>query len=238
MFKDDPAQTETTTSVMPELLPAGWPNSVEGRSRAYTKGELILIEGDAPNGLHIIRSGEVKVYSTLADGKPVAVDLRGPGRFLGLGALVLDAPNDSTAEALCPVETSYMPPQEAKEMLEQNSAARWVVLQELARNHRYALAVACSFAQTAPALTRLARLILGWTGEDVARVGALDLENRFTHQQIADMLGTTRETVTRGLSELRARGIVTMRYTRLVIHDVRRLRAVAKIAQEGCDGAH
>jgi CRP-like cAMP-binding protein len=101
--------------------------------------------------------------------------------------------------------------------------AREVTLQ-LSRNCLAARQLIGALANADPVFVRLARLFLAWS--DNGNGGFQRIRNTFTHQQIGEMIGTSRETVTRAVKEMRERDLVTLKGPELVIHDRDRLQLI------------
>jgi CRP-like cAMP-binding protein len=73
---------------------------------------------------------------------------------------------------------------------------------------------------------KLAKLFLDWSGNGNGVEGSVSLKNFFTHEEMAEMIGASRETVTRALKHCRENDLITLKGSDLVIHDRRRLKAV------------
>ena len=82
----------------------------------------------------------------------------------------------------------------------------------------------CSLSHSDSVLVKLAKLFLSWSANDQGNNGSIQLKNLFTHEEIGEMIGTTRETVTRVLREMRERELVTLKGSELIIHNHERLR--------------
>jgi CRP-like cAMP-binding protein len=85
----------------------------------------------------------------------------------------------------------------------------------------------CSFGLSDSVIVKLSKLFLSWGPNTHGLDGSLRLKNSFTHADLAGMIGSTRETVTRALREMRERGLVTLKGSDLVIHEPFDLRRAA-----------
>ena len=83
----------------------------------------------------------------------------------------------------------------------------------------------CSLGLSDSVTDKLAKLFLGWTGNGTGLHGRVSVLNFFTHEEMAEMIGASRETVTRALKYFRENDLITLKGSKLVIHDRDRLQA-------------
>jgi CRP/FNR family cyclic AMP-dependent transcriptional regulator len=203
-----------------------------GVLRELQKGELLFVEGDADRGIFLIRTGRVKLSTSLPDGRLVIVYIAEAGSILGLSAVFGRCEHEVTAEAIEPTRAEFITGDTVRSLLRSDAAFAFRAADEMARRYRSAHSLACTLAKSDPILVKLARLVTDWLSE--RGNGKSQIDNVFTHQQIAEMLGTTRETVTRSFKHLRECGILTLKGHLLVVHDMHKLRLLA----DDCDVSH
>ncbi|MDP9497023.1 MAG: Crp/Fnr family transcriptional regulator [Actinomycetota bacterium] len=179
------------------------------------------------NVLFIVKAGQVRLYRTSPEGRRLTVAVLGPGSLFGEMDLIGQRMGEGFAEATEPTVLCLMSEQDVRSMLlaDPRISARIItglgqrlaeVEQRLADSvlktapQRLA-AVLCRLATTAPAPTGL--------------FGRRPREVRLTHEQLADLVGTTRETTTKLLGELRDAGVVQLRRGGIVVLDDAELRA-------------
>lgn len=196
-----------------------------GISYSYKKGDLLFVEGDDERGAFVVTNGCVKLSTTLSDGRPVIVYIAGSGSILGLNAVIGRCEHEVTAEAIAATNVSFMRSEQVRALLHRDPEFARRAADEMAKRYRAAHSIVCMLARSEPILVKLARLVSDWLSD--AETERTQIENTFTHQQIAEMLGTTRETVTRAFRHLRECEILTLKRNSLEVHDVRRLRLLA-----------
>jgi CRP/FNR family transcriptional regulator len=113
--------------------------------------------------------------------------------------------------------------------LRQNPEAGLSAARQLAKSCHRAQRMICSFGLSDSVIVKLAKLFLSWSTNTHGIDGSLRLKSSFTHEDMAGMVGSTRETVTRALREMRERGLVTLKGSDLVIHRPDELRRTAGV---------
>jgi len=217
--------------------------------KTFDKGSVIFIEGDRPRGVYNVRQGRVKLTTSTPEGRVLILGVAGPGDTLGLSAVVSRSDYEATAEAIEPVVAQFIPGEVYLSRLRRSADFALEAAAELSRRYRDAHAAMRVLASADPVLIRLARLFLNWAS-DVASGNnngnghknghsPLQIHNNFTHQQIAEMIGSSRETVTRVLREMRERDLVTLKGADLCIHSPAKLTLVAAGGMDQfCDARH
>lgn len=174
--------------------------------RRYPRGTVIVAEGDSNQSLYVIVSGKVKVYLTDADGREIILRFQGPGEYFGELALLDDAPRSATVIGVEPTELLVLPKAGFERCLTEHPSTAISTIRALTRRVRTlteevrALALLDVYGRLSRVLTQLA--------ED--QDGTLVVTQRLTHQEIASMVGASREMVTRILKELTVGGYVTV----------------------------
>ena len=229
MFKETSTPT-VTSEPEPPLGTEPFIAGLGGVFRNLRRGEVLFVEGGTDRGVFLIRSGRVKLSTSLPDGKLVTVHVAGAGSIIGLNAVIARCEHEVTAEAIEATSADFIRSDEVRRLFEHDAAFAVRVAKEMARRYRSAHALLCSLAKSDPVQIKLAGLIAGWLGE----TGGTYIENAFTHQQIAEMLGSTRETITRAFGRLRESGILTLKGHLIEVHDIARLHAITM----RCDMPH
>jgi CRP/FNR family cyclic AMP-dependent transcriptional regulator len=217
--------------------------------KRFEKGDVIFIEGDRPRGVYNLRQGRVKLTTSTPDGRVLILGVALPGDTLGLSAVVSRSDYEATAEAIEPIIVQFIAGDVFLSRLRRNADFALEAALELSRRYREAHAAMGSLASTDPVLIRLARLFMKWAFElrDIGNGDGhrkhghnpIQLRNSFTHQQIAEMIGSSRETVTRVLREMRERDLVTLKGADLRIHSPAKLAMVAAGEMDQfCDARH
>ena len=202
-----------------------------GVARQFAPGALLFLEGDECSGVFVLRCGRVKLSVSHPGGRSVFVDIAEPGDIVGLASVIDGSAYEATAEALDDCDAEFVARGELLRGFTDESGLGMHALRQLSRSYLNLRDTLVALSAADPVIVRLARLFVSWVPNGNG-YHPVKLDNRFTHQQIAEMIGTTRETVTRSLSELRTRGLATLKSGELLIKDAERLRLLAE------NGAH
>ncbi len=188
-----------------------------GTVRHHEKGQFIFRSGDPGKNVYFLRDGRVKIYQTSALGREVILWFCFPGEIFGLtevvdgGGRVVNAQTCERAEVLCIARTQF------KAYLETHCAASFVIMQALSCRMRVLGDMLVNLIDD-DVNSRITKLMLRLSACHGTRAGnEVHLNIRMTHQEIADMVGTTRQTVTKVLSELKHLGLLSIENHRIRI---------------------
>jgi CRP/FNR family transcriptional regulator/CRP/FNR family cyclic AMP-dependent transcriptional regulator len=211
--------------------PEGLRTVVTGlRRRRFRRNEVIFHQGDTGDSLHIVASGAVKIILPSAEGDEAIIATLWPGDFFGELSLLDGAPRSATATAIEPSETFVLPRTDFRELVEKDPVLRDALLTGLTRelrrltSHVEELHFLDLAGRLAKRLARQARESL--VAADSA--GELSLDWPFTQSDLASMIGGTRQSVNRLLSDLVDDGLVRIDRDQLVIVDLERLERRAE----------
>jgi CRP/FNR family transcriptional regulator len=211
--------------------PSTAPRDSNGRAvrrdiRRTAPGSILFLEGDECQGVLIVRKGRVKLSVEHSAGRALTVAIVGAGDMIGIAACFGGKAHETTAEALETCEAEYITRGEFLNRIENDQEFALETIRQLSADNLGICQTLTSLSGTDPVIVRLARLFAGWAPERNGHK-SLCLKNRFTHQQMAEMIGTTRETITRSLTEMRNSEVATLRNGELLIHDHERLLLLA-----------
>ncbi len=177
----------------------------------------LFSEGDAVRNVFVLCSGQVKLSTTSRDGRTMILKIAVPGDLLGLNAALADSPHEVTAETIEPCVIKTIRREQFVELLQEHAPASIRAAQSLSLEYGTVFRDARRLALSTTAGGRLAQLLLEWARS--ARCG--DAEMKFTmaltHEEIANMAGTSRETVTRLLSQFRRQHWIRVHGSRVTI---------------------
>ncbi len=184
---------------------------------AYPEGAVLFVEGQAPRGVYVICTGRVKLTTTSRDGKTLILRIAEAGEVLGLHATVSGRPYELTAETLQPCQLDFIRRDDFLRFLQNHADACLNAAQHLSRNCQSAYEMIRSLGLSHSVSEKLARLLLEWaTDGDITKEG-IRIKVSLTHEEIAQLIGTSRETVTRVLSEFREKKYAQLRGSTLLI---------------------
>lgn len=179
----------------------------------YGRGKVLFAEGEPVRGVYILRTGRAAVSISSSEGRVVTLRLAQAGDVLGLNSVLRGSAYDTTVKTLEPCRADFIPRADLTELMATSPAGTQAISNllshELAQfTERMRLLL---LSQTVSA--RLARLLLEWSG----RAGRID--RVFTHEEIARIICSSRETVTRLLADMSRRKIVGISADSIIVRD-------------------
>ena len=193
---------------------------------AYPRGATLFVEGQSPRGVFILCSGRVKLSTSSADGKTLILRISEPGEVLGLPATVTGRPYELTADVIEPAQANFIPRQELLLFLREHGDAALRVAQQLGETYHSAVAEMRTIGLSHSAAEKLARFLLDLSAEHDEGKGEVRLVLTFTHEEIAQMIGASRETVTRLFSDFKKRQFLQIKGSTLIITNKAGLESV------------
>ena len=183
--------------------------------RSAPRGSAIMRAGDATDSLYIIVSGRLKVMMGEADGKEVILSILGPGEFFGEMGLIDDLPRSASVLAIEPCELLAVTKRAFKKALVEHLDVAMAVMRVLTRRLREADRKIGSLAML-DVYGRVARLLLVMS-EDVN--GEKVVTKRLPKQDIAKMIGASREMVSLVMKDLQLSGYIEVRGSTIVLRE-------------------
>jgi CRP/FNR family transcriptional regulator len=211
-------------------------NKVNNR---YKRGQVIFFEGNNPMGLFCISQGTIKVYRTNAEGKEQILRFAGPGDFLGYRALIADEPYSASAETLEEATICYIP----KDVFFQTMANEPEMSRQMLKTLCHELGIANERIQHMAQKSvreRLAEtlLILQETYQKSRRIAtatvgaaeqATNLCLQLPREDIANLTGSSTETIIRLLTEFKDEGLIAFEGKQIRLLNVARVQRVARL---------
>lgn len=188
---------------------------------------FVFQAGSPGSSIHILVRGRVKIYGLSSLGKAVILWFCFPGEIFGLAEMPRGGRREVYAQACGECEVASVPQQEFKEFLVQHPSTAMLVIELLACRLRTLGDMLINLTAD-DVTTRLVKLLLrlaaryGRPGDDHLR-----LDIALTHQEISDMIGATRQTVTAALNDLKRRGILEIQNHRICIPNREALERLA-----------
>lgn len=184
---------------------------------AYPKGALLFVEGEQPRGVYILCSGRAKLTTTSTEGRTLIVKIANHGEILGASAAILGKPYEVSAEMLEPSQVSFIRREDFLRFLNAYSEACMHTAQQLSEKYEAAQREIRSLGLAHTTSEKLAKLLLGWSDEGEETPQGTRMQVLLTHEEIAQMIGTTRETVTRLLSEFKRKKLISVKGSSLFL---------------------
>jgi len=196
-------------------------------TNVYPEGAVLYAEGQPPRGVFVLCRGAVKLSISSGDGKTLITRIAQHGECLGLSSVLTGNAYKSSAETIEPSQVNFIKREDFVRFIQEHTAAcasssRQLSIQcEADADHIRALGLSHSAAE------KLAHLLLSWATENGKQVdNGTRLQLLMTHEDISQLIGTSRETVTRLLKEFREKNIVSIKGSSLTISNTAALEAL------------
>jgi CRP/FNR family transcriptional regulator, cyclic AMP receptor protein len=194
------------------------------REKFYPKGSVILFENDPGDSLFVVRSGRVKVVLIGEDGREVILGVLGVSEHFGELSLIDDRPRSAHVIAMEDSHLLVLRREDFRARVEASPKVAWALLAELSRRLRRADdKIGGLVLLDVPG--RIARLLLDLADES----GGQAIEKSLTHQTIAQMIGASRETVSRAMKDFQDAGWITVERRRIALADRAALEQRAQV---------
>jgi CRP/FNR family transcriptional regulator, cyclic AMP receptor protein len=183
--------------------------------KRFPKHSVIINEGDTADSLYIIEEGTIKVFLTDEQGKEVLLRTQDPGEYFGELALLDDAPRSASVMTLEPAKFAIISRDAFMACLSKNPSICANLIRDLASRVRSLTENVRSLALL-DVYGRIARSLLDLA---VEKEGKLVVEQRLTHQEIANRVGASREMVSRIMKDLTKGGYIKMEGKQIVVNE-------------------
>jgi CRP/FNR family transcriptional regulator len=192
----------------------------------YPRGALLFVEGQPARGVYVLCAGRVKLSTTSRDARVIITRIVRAGEILGLCAALSGAPYEVTAETLEPCQVNFVRRADFLRLLATHSEASLRAAEQLGRNYSASLEQVRMLGLSHSAAAKLARFLLE-IGEAVGTGTADRLKLALTHEEIGQLIGASRETVTRLFSEFKHENLIQVRGTTLLLNNRPALETLA-----------
>jgi CRP/FNR family cyclic AMP-dependent transcriptional regulator len=183
----------------------------------YPKSAVLFIEGQQPRGVFVLCTGKVKLSTSSSEGKTVITKISDAGDVLGLNAIISNHPYEVTAEMIEPGQANFIPRDDLLRFLREHGEVAVRVAEQLSRNYYTAFEEVRMLGLTSSPGEKFAKLLLSWYPEKEQVNGQAQITLTLTHEEIAEMIGTTRETVSRLFSEFKKKRLLEAKGSTLIL---------------------
>ena len=183
----------------------------------YPKGAVLFVEQETPRGVFILCRGRIKLSMTSSEGKTVILRVVLPGEVLGLHAVVSGHAYQATAETMEPCQVNFIRREDFLRFVNQHTEASIHAAQQLSGSYQAACEQIRSLGLTHSASEKLARFLLDSSTSGQETKQGVRVRLTMTHEEIGQVIGASRETVTRTLGEFRHRQLVAVKGSLLLI---------------------
>ena len=193
----------------------------------YEKGAFLFVEGQPSRGVFILCSGRVKLFTSSTDGKTFILRFAEAGEILGLAGTLSGHPCEAWAEAIEPTAASFVEQERFVGAVQNNHELAVHVATQLGESYCSAIAEVRVMGLSRTASEKLAIFLLDWRESNRPFEEQAGSRFSMTHEEIGQVVGISRETVSRLLSRFRKKGLIQWRNCNLVLSDRAALETLA-----------
>jgi CRP/FNR family transcriptional regulator len=199
------------------------------RRKLYPKGSVLLVEGHTARGVYVLCAGRAKLSITSTEGKTLIVQIARPGDLLGIHATLAGNTYQATAETLAPCRVDFISRKDLLVLLDRQKSSGVGLAIAISKDFTEFIEHARGLLLSVSAAKKVARLLLRLGDEFGEHTSTgIRLQTLLTHEEIAQMIGASRETVTRSLNMLKRMHVIRAKNGDLMI---RNRAALASMAQ-------
>src|SRR6266567_6471952 len=185
----------------------------------YPKSTTLFIEGQQPRGVFVLCAGKAKLFTSSSEGKTIITKISEAGDVLGLNATISNRPYEVTAEMMEPGQANFIARDALLQFLREYGEVALRVAEQLSRNYYAAYEEVRTLGLTSSPSEKFAKLLLSWSPDKGNANEPVHVKMTLTHEEIAEMIGTTRETVSRLFSDFRRKQLLETKGSTLVIRN-------------------
>jgi CRP/FNR family transcriptional regulator len=190
-------------------------------------GAILFVEGQTPRGLFILCSGKVNLSTTSREGKILILKTAEAGEVLGMSAAISGAGYETTAETATPCQLNFVDRAHILDLLQTHNEVGVQTAHCLSRDFQSAQRDIHDLVLTRSSAGKLARLLLSHSPSEDMDEHEIRIHASMTHEEMAQRIGSSRETVTRLLSNLRRKQLIRSDGPTIVIRNRTALEELA-----------
>ncbi len=182
----------------------------------YPKSTMLFIEGQQPRGVFVLCTGKAKLSTSSSEGKTIITKISEPGDVLGLNATISNHPYEVTAEMIEPGQANFITRDALLQFLREYGEVALRVAEQLSRNYYTAYEEIRTLGLASSPAEKFAKLLLSWESKKAGANGTFQIK---LTQEIAEMIGTTRETVSRLFSDFKKKQLLQLKGSTLIVRN-------------------
>jgi CRP/FNR family cyclic AMP-dependent transcriptional regulator len=194
---------------------------------SYPARAVLFVQGQVARGVYLLCKGRAKLTMTSADGKAVILRIVEPGELIGANSAMSGRPYEMTAETLQPCQVNFIKREAFLQLVRNHQEVCANVSEQLSSDYRAACVQIRSLGLSRTASERVARFLLEWAEKGKGTNQGIRINLPLTHEEIAQSVGISRETVTRTLAELKSKSLITTKGATVMIRNHPGLEALA-----------
>ena len=185
----------------------------------YPKSAMLFIEGQQPRGVFVLCTGKAKLSTSSSEGKTIITKVSEAGDVLGLNATISNHPYEVTAEMMEPGQANFIARDALLQFLRENGEVALRVAQQLSQNYYIAYEEIRTLGLASSPAEKFAKLLLSWDSGKGKINDPFEVKVTLTHEEIAEMIGTTRETVSRLFADFKKKQLLQVKGSTLMIRN-------------------
>jgi CRP/FNR family transcriptional regulator len=198
-------------------------------SKSCSRGRVLFSEGQEPRAIYFLAEGRAKISIGSAEGRTLVLRIAQPGDLLGVNAALTDEPYNVTAETIERSRIEVISRQDLLKLLERDKTACFNMARALGQTLNRTVEHSRLLLLSQSAAEKLAQLLIQWYDELGYRTPeGVQINSGLTHEQMAQMICASRETVTRLLNQFKRRQILSLFNGTILIKDRKSLEAVTR----------
>jgi CRP/FNR family cyclic AMP-dependent transcriptional regulator len=186
-------------------------------TNSYPSGAVLFAEAQTTRGIFVVLRGRVKLSVCASDGRTLILRIAQAGEVLGVAAAVSGREYEATAEIQEPSEIAFMRQSDVLRLMRLHGEFALWVTQQLSQNYSSTCREIRNLMLSDSASEKLARLLVGWLDQNPESKHPGQMKLALTHEEIGQMIGTSRETVTRIFAGFKKQHLIQVNGSTLVI---------------------
>jgi len=193
----------------------------------YPAGAVLFLEQGDPRGVLVLCAGQAKLSISSSSGKTLILRIAERGEILGLMAALSGRPYEVTAETVGPCQVVFIRRDDFLQFVAKHPEVYQGVVRQLNTLYSGACEQLRTVALSGSAPEKLARLLLEWSTTGRETKQGTQIKVPLTHEEIAEFIGATRETVTRTLSQFKNQHLIALQGSTMTISDRAALETIS-----------
>lgn len=198
----------------------------------YEAGSLLVREGQAAEYVYFVIDGSIKLSMNSPDGHRFTYRLAQRGDVIGISAVILDIPHDSTAEAIHACKIASVARKEFLAFLLRDPHTYPVAMKVLSAQYAELCETLRSLSLNSNATSKVARLLLKWSASGGRAEYGRRVMFALTHEEVGQFIGASRETVTRTLAKFKQKRLIEVHGSVVIIPNKRALEKIAGVESD------
>ncbi|MCC5910819.1 MAG: Crp/Fnr family transcriptional regulator [Clostridiaceae bacterium] len=191
----------------------------------FKKGNLIFMEGEPGEAFYFVKSGKIKVYKTAPDGREHIFTMLSEGDVFAEVTLFNDIPYPASTEVLEDTVVGMIKNEDLEELIIQNAEIALQIIKVFSKK-LFSSQQKVKELALGDTYTRIAKTLIDFSeDEGVTTNEGVEIKLHLSRQDLANMIGTARETVSRALSQFKKEGSIDIEGKRIIIKDMKKLKS-------------